>query len=161
MLASSLCSDTLYWKMDDRLSKTERGTPSTLNQSTPLVSAVPLSPPMQSLSTPTSFPANISMSTPTITITASPQQRVAELEAQLTTALAALELARQTGRSHAEKVIELEQELARAASDGQVQLERLEVELALERAKVKGLEDERDLAKERLERVKTMIFSVT
>ena len=101
--------------------------------------------------------------TPAITITSTPSLsnfQVTDLQSQLTTALAALETARLQSRKNAERIADMEARLARADSEKKLQMSKLEVALALEQAKVVGLIDERDLARQRLEKVKTTLFSV-
>lgn len=106
--------------------------------------------------------------TPAITITSTPstttllakEKEISDAQLQLTTALAALETARLQSRREAEKTLELEAKLARADSEKRLEMSKLEVALALEQAKVVGLVEERDVARERLEKIKTTLFSV-
>ncbi|WVR06221.1 hypothetical protein IAU60_003251 [Kwoniella sp. DSM 27419] len=85
---------------------------------------------------------------------------ITELQQQLATALAALETSRLGGRKNAERILELEARVARCVSDKRLEVSKLEVALALEQARCVGLVEERDLARERLEKVKTTLFSV-
>jgi hypothetical protein len=106
--------------------------------------------------------------TPAITITSTPstttllakEKEISDAQVQLTTALAALETARLQSRREAERTLELEAKLARADSEKRLEMSKLEVALALEQAKVVGLIEERDVARERLEKIKTTLFSV-
>lgn len=82
------------------------------------------------------------------------------MQTQLGTALAALENARIASRRSNERILDLEAKLARADSEKRLEMGKLEVALALEQAKIVGLAEERDLARERLEKVKTTLFSV-
>lgn len=112
-------------------------------------------------------------STPQITITASAsspsnlaetsdhEKHILDLQAQLSTAMSALDASRQTNDLQAARVRELEKIKMRLDLDHQNDLRQLETELALERAKVVGLTEERDVAKQRLERIKTTLFSVS
>ncbi|KAK4686251.1 hypothetical protein P7C73_g3879, partial [Tremellales sp. Uapishka_1] len=113
-----------------------------------------------------------SPTTPAITITATPStsalvnaaaakdRDISELQSQLSTTVAGLETARVQSRNQQDRILDLEAKLARAESDKKMEMGKLEVALALEQAKVQGIMDERDLAKERLEKVKTTLFSV-
>jgi hypothetical protein len=83
------------------------------------------------------------------------------MHSQLTTALAALESARLGSRKQADKALELEARLARMDSDRRLEVSKIEVALALEQAKVCGLIEERDIAKSRLEMVRTTLFAVS
>lgn len=74
--------------------------------------------------------------------------------------MAALETARLQSRKQADATLDLEAKLARADSEKRLEMSKLEVALALEQAKVVGLVEERDVARERLEKVKTTLFSV-
>ena len=101
--------------------------------------------------------------TPAITITPIPSNttfHLTDLQTQLTTALAALETARLQSRKSAEKTLEVEARLARTDSENRLAMGKLEVALTLEQARVVGLVEERDLARDRLEKVKTTLFSV-
>ena len=57
-------------------------------------------------------------------------------------------------------MVDIEARLTRADSEKRLEMGKLEVALALEQAKVVGLIEERDLARRRLEKVKTTLFSV-
>ena len=106
--------------------------------------------------------------TPAITITSTPstttllakEKEITDIQAQLTTALAALETARLQSRKQAEKTLDLEAKLARADSEKRLERGKLEVALALEQAKAATLIDERDVARDRLEKIKTTLFAV-
>jgi hypothetical protein len=99
-------------------------------------------------------------STPSTTTLATKDRELSEVQTQLTTALAALETARLQSRKQADATLDLEAKLARADSEKRLEMSKLEVALALEQAKVVGLVEERDVARERLEKVKTTLFSV-
>lgn len=105
-------------------------------------------------------PAITITSTPSITTIASKDRELTDVQTQLTTALAALETARLSARKQAERILDLEARVARADSERRLEMGKLEVALALERARGVGLTEERDLARERLEKVKTTLFSV-
>ena len=105
-------------------------------------------------------PAITITSTPSVTTLTTRDKEITELQTQLTTALAALETARLQSRKTAERTLELESRLTRADSEKRLELGKLEVALALERARGVGRAEERDLARERLEKVKTTLFSV-
>jgi hypothetical protein len=115
-----------------------------------------------------SSPLPVTPQTPAITITSTPStttvsakdRDITDLQSQLTTALAALETARLQSRKQAERTLDLEARLARADSEKRLDISKLEVALALERARAAGLAEERDLARGRLEKVKTTLFSV-
>jgi hypothetical protein len=106
--------------------------------------------------------------TPAITITSTPstttllakEKEITDIQAQLTTALAALETARLQSRKQAEKTLDLEAKLARADSEKRLERGKLEVALALEQAKTASLVEERDVARDRLEKIKTTLFAV-
>ena len=107
--------------------------------------------------------------TPAITITSTPStttllakdKEITDIHTQLTTALAALETARLQSRKQADKALELEAKLARADREKRLEMGKLEVALALEQARVGGLIDERDVARDRLEKVRTTLFSAS
>lgn len=107
--------------------------------------------------------------TPAITITSTPstttllakEKEISDAQMQLTTALAALETARLQSRREADRTLDLQAKLSRADSEKKLEMSRLEVALALEQAKVVGLVEERDVARQRLEAIKTTLFSVT
>ncbi|WWD18330.1 hypothetical protein CI109_102780 [Kwoniella shandongensis] len=88
------------------------------------------------------------------------EHEINDLQSQLSTALAALETSRLTTRRQAERVLLLEAKLARSDGEKRLEVGRLEVVLALEQARAVGLVEERDLARDRLEKVKTTLFSV-
>lgn len=109
--------------------------------------------------------------TPAITITSTPslltlnassavQQEITDLQSQLTTALAALETSRLAGKSQTDKILDLEARLSRLDGEKKTAVGKLEVALAVENAKLVGLIEERDLARERLEKIKTTLFAV-
>jgi hypothetical protein len=109
-------------------------------------------------------------SAPQITITSTPsalqlsqasQQEITDLQAQLTTTLAALETARLSGRSHERRILDLEAKLSRADSARGVEVGKLQVALAIEQGKVVAMAEERDEAKQRLEKIKTTLFAVS
>lgn len=83
-----------------------------------------------------------------------------EVQAQLSTAMAALEASRQTNELQAARVKELEKLQMRVEMDKENERRQMQTELGLERAKLVGLTEERDVAKQRLERIKTTLFSV-
>jgi hypothetical protein len=105
-------------------------------------------------------PAITITSTPSTTTLAKKDSELTDLQGQLSTALAALETARLQSRKQAERTLDLEARLARADSEKRLEMGKLEVALALEQARVVGLAEERDLARDRLEKVKTTLFSV-
>ncbi|KAK8858440.1 hypothetical protein IAR55_002667 [Kwoniella newhampshirensis] len=88
------------------------------------------------------------------------EMAIYDLQSQLSTSLAGLESSRMTTRSQAERVLVLEGKLARNDGEKRLEVGRLEVALALEQARCVGLVEERDLARDRLEKVKTTLFSV-
>lgn len=88
-------------------------------------------------------------------------QEISELQSQLTTALAALETARLGSKGHEQRILELEVRLSRADSERKLEVGKLQVELAIERSKVEALSEERDQARERLERIKATLFAIT
>ncbi|WWC95941.1 hypothetical protein V866_002808 [Kwoniella sp. B9012] len=112
--------------------------------------------------------------TPEITITSTPSSKtipisnsytnlnkeINDLQTQLSTALAGLETSRLTTRRQAEKILVLEAKSSRSDSERKMEIGKLQVALALEQARSVGLIEERDLARERLEKVKTTLFSV-
>jgi hypothetical protein len=109
-------------------------------------------------------------SAPQITITSTPsalqlsqasQQEITDLQAQLTTTLAALETARLSGRTHERRILDLEAKLSRADSARGVEVGKLQVALAIEQGKVVAMAEERDEAKQRLEKIKTTLFAVS
>ena len=106
---------------------------------------------------------------PQITITSTPsslqlsqasQQEITDLQAQLTATLASLETARLGGRAHERKILELEARLSRADSERGVEVGKLQVALAIEQGKVVAMAEERDEARERLEKIKTTLFAI-
>lgn len=108
--------------------------------------------------------------TPAITITPTPstiplvtatQQEVIELQTQLTTALAAAETTRLGSRALEKRILELEARLSRAGSERGLEVGKLQMALAMEQGKVVALSEERDEARERLEKIKTTLFAVT
>ncbi|OCF62335.1 hypothetical protein L486_02003 [Kwoniella mangroviensis CBS 10435] len=112
--------------------------------------------------------------TPEIIITSTPSSKtipvsnsytnlnkeINDLQTQLSTALAGLETSRLTTRRQAEKILVLEAKSSRFDSERKMEIGKLQVALALEQARSVGLIEERDLARERLEKVKTTLFSV-
>lgn len=84
-----------------------------------------------------------------------------DLQAQLTTTLAALETARLSGRNHERRILDLEAKLSRADSARGVEVGKLQVALAIEQGKVVAMAEERDEAKQRLEKIKTTLFAVS
>lgn len=108
----------------------------------------------------TQTPAITITSTPSVTTLATKDRELVDVQSQLGTALAALETARVRSRDQATKILELEARVARAESEKRLEMGKLEVALALEQARVVGLIEERDLARDRLDKVKTTLFSV-
>ncbi|OCF43932.1 hypothetical protein I317_02202 [Kwoniella heveanensis CBS 569] len=108
-------------------------------------------------STPSSSTLPIS---PSLNMTNSLNKEIIDLQTQLSTALAALETTRLSSRKQAERTLILEARISRAESEKRLEVSKLEVALALEQARCVGLVEERDLARERLEKVKTTLFSV-
>ncbi|WVQ96811.1 hypothetical protein IAU59_003918 [Kwoniella sp. CBS 9459] len=108
-------------------------------------------------STPSSSTLPIS---PSLNLTHSLNKEITDLQTQLSTTLAALETARLSSRKQAERTLILEARISRAESEKRLEVSKLEVALALEQARCVGLVEERDLARERLEKVKTTLFSV-
>lgn len=109
-------------------------------------------------------------SKPQITITSTPsslqlsqasQQEITDLQAQLTATLASLETARLQERAHERKILDLEAKLSRADSERGVEVGKLQVALAIEQGKVVAMAEERDEARERLEKIKTTLFAIT
>jgi hypothetical protein len=109
-------------------------------------------------------------SKPLITITSTPsslqlsqasQQEITDLQAQLTATLASLETARLGSRQHERKILELEAKLSRTDSERGVEVGKLQVALAIEQGKVAAMTEERDEARERLEKIKTTLFAIT
>nr|XP_019045833.1 hypothetical protein I302_06224 [Kwoniella bestiolae CBS 10118]OCF24763.1 hypothetical protein I302_06224 [Kwoniella bestiolae CBS 10118] len=112
--------------------------------------------------------------TPEITITSTPSSKtiptsnsysnlnkeINDLQTQLSTALAGLETSRLATRKQAERILVLEAKNSRFDSERKMEIGKLQVALALEQARSVGLIEERDLARERLEKVKTTLFSV-
>jgi len=109
--------------------------------------------------------------TPAITITSTPSaaalassaqsKEVLELQTQLATSLAAIEIARLKAKEQQDRVIDLESRLSKADSEKELQVGNLQITIALQEAKIYSVLKERDLAKDRLEMVKTTLFSVT
>lgn len=103
---------------------------------------------------------------PQIRITASPSVTsmndtlLADLQNQLSTALSALTQSRETTRQKDRQLVDLHTALAKAESKSRIEIGKLEVALAMETARCKGLREERDLARERLEKVKKELFAV-
>lgn len=113
---------------------------------------------------------NNSMPMPEITITATAPTReqldqasrheITELQSQLTTALAALETSRLGSRAHEKRILDLEAKLSRADSERGLEVGKLQMALAMEQGKVVALTEERDEARERLEKIKTTLFAI-
>nr|XP_018262536.1 uncharacterized protein I303_05553 [Kwoniella dejecticola CBS 10117]OBR84694.1 hypothetical protein I303_05553 [Kwoniella dejecticola CBS 10117] len=87
-------------------------------------------------------------------------KEIGELQGQLRTALAGLETSRLNLHKQNEKILLLEAKNSRMDSERKLEVSKLQVALALEQARCVGLIEERDLARERLEKVKTTLFSV-
>jgi hypothetical protein len=85
---------------------------------------------------------------------------LADLQNQLSTALSALTQSRETTRQKDRQLVDLHTALARQESIKKVEMGKLEVALAMETARCKGLREERDLARERLDKVKKELFAV-
>ena len=103
-----------------------------------------------------------STSTSTLGLVPSPslsRETIADLQLQLTTALAALETARTQARTHTDRITELEAKLVRAESERQMERSRMELALGMEQAKVRLLVEERDVARGRLDRVRDTLFA--
>lgn len=122
-----------------------------------------------SVTTPSKSPATprlMTPGTPEITITATESSWdvkdgvVQDLQSQLSTAMAALENVRMKSRSQAERISHLEAGLGRAEKRCKEQVRDWEGKLAMEKARCKGVEKERDVAKMRLEKVKEDLFAV-
>ena len=88
-------------------------------------------------------------------------QEISELQSQLTTTLAALETARLGSKGHEQRILELEARLSSADSERKLEVGKLQVELAIQQGRVAALSEERDQARERLERIKTTLFAIT
>lgn len=103
---------------------------------------------------------------PEIKITASPSvvsmndTLLSDLQGQLSTALSALTQSRETTRQKDRQLVDLHTALARAESSRKIEVGKLEVALAMETARCKGLREERDLARDRLDKVKKELFAV-
>ncbi|WRT67622.1 uncharacterized protein IL334_004594 [Kwoniella shivajii] len=87
-------------------------------------------------------------------------KEISDLQSQLSTSLAGLENSRLNTRKQAERILVLEAKYSRAESEKKLEISKLQVALALEQARCVGLSEERDLARERLEKIKTTLFSV-
>lgn len=57
--------------------------------------------------------------------------------------------------------MEVEAKLSRAESEREMEIGKLQMALAMEQGKVVALSEERDEARERLEKIKTTLFAVT
>lgn len=105
---------------------------------------------------------------PIITITQSPSvqldedsdELIADLRSQLDNALAALAVSRETTLTKDKQLVSIHQTLARHRAERLSETNKLESQLLIEVAKNKGLREERDLAKVRLEKVKHELFKV-
>ncbi|ORX40246.1 hypothetical protein BD324DRAFT_679276 [Kockovaella imperatae] len=139
--------------------------------------AVPSSIPLSSHSSSSSGQSTYSQTsrTPSITITSSnssqrlalPSSAVAvkdthlnQLQDQLSAALTALDAARSQNHEQKGRMYDLERQLARCESEHQTEVARFEVQLAIEQTRVRGLVEERDLARDRLDKVKSSLFAV-
>jgi len=134
--------------------------------------SIPMPPPSPTSPTsPCSCQQPGSSQTPQITITSTSSPslpsiaskerdaEITDLQVQLAAALAGLEAARLQFKEGKDRVASLEARLAREESRRQVEVGRLETELGMERVKIVGLMEERDLARERLEKIKTTLFA--
>ena len=109
-----------------------------------------------------------SQQSPIITITQSPSAQLdsdtdellADLRSQLDNALAALAVSRETTLTKDKQLVSIHQTLARHRAERLSETNKLESQLLIEVAKNKGLREERDLAKVRLEKVKHELFKV-
>ena len=138
-------------------------------------SSIPMSPgPTNSSASSAPSAYSTTSSPPSITITSTSSSRsienmpsasaalarkdneVLQLQNQLSTLLASLETARLQSRESQDKMYDLQTRLSRCESDQKAQV----VQLVTERERVRGLLEERDTARERLDKVKNTLFSV-
>ncbi|WWC70599.1 uncharacterized protein I206_104550 [Kwoniella pini CBS 10737] len=89
------------------------------------------------------------------------ENEINELQIQLKTSLASLETCRLNLHKQNEKILIIESKNSRLESEKKLEISKLQVALALEQARCVGLIEERDLARDRLEKVKTTLFSVS
>lgn len=85
---------------------------------------------------------------------------ITDLRLQLDNVLAALAVSRETTLTKDKQLVSIHQTLARHRAERLSESNRLESQLLIEVAKNKGLREERDLAKVRLEKVKHELFKV-
>lgn len=106
------------------------------------------------------------MPSPQITITTSPSSQfgsdelVTDLRKQLDTALSALNQSREMTVSKDKQLVQMHEVLARHRAERLAETNALESMVKVEVAKNRGLREERDLAKVRLEKVKRELFNV-
>ena len=95
-----------------------------------------------------------------LTDTNEKDRQLAQLQDQLNSKLALLDAARVQNRDTQGRLYDLESRLALSEAERKAEMGRVELQLTIEQSRVRGLIEERDLARDRLEKVKSTLFAV-